>query len=153
VSFMLAVLVAVLAALIIAFLIIMAKAQPGRRKGGGRFSGSGSLDAASRREVKDRWQQIEQLVSVGSPSSLRQAVMDADNTLDLSLKRIGASGSTMGDRLKASGKHFSELNNVWYAHKIRNQIAHEAGYELYPPEAKKVVGHFKVALSDLGAFR
>ena len=153
-SFMAAVLVAILAALVVAFLIIMAKANPGSRKrGGGRFAGTGSLDAGSRREIEQRWAQIEQLMSVGSPSSLRQAVMDADNTLDLSLKRIGASGTTMGDRLKASGKHFSRLNDVWYAHKVRNQIAHESGYELCPPEAKKVLGHFRTALQDLGAFR
>lgn len=152
-SFIVAALVAILAALIVAFLILMAKSNPGKKRGKGRFAGTGSLDAGSRREIEERWAQIDQLMTVGSPSALRQAVMDSDNTLDLALKRIGSSGSTMGDRLKASGKHFSEINDVWYAHKIRNQIAHESGYELYPPEAKKVVEHFKVALQDLGAFR
>jgi len=58
----------------------------------------------------------------------------------------------MGERLKKIGKdRFSQLNAVWYAHKLRNQIAHEHGFSVDYNQAKHALGTYRQALKDLGA--
>lgn len=58
---------------------------------------------------------------------------------------------TMGERLKASSTRFTQLNSVWYAHKQRNQIAHEQDFNLEYNQAKHALASFRQALKDLGA--
>ena len=57
----------------------------------------------------------------------------------------------MGERLKASGQRFSELNSVWYVHKKRNQIAHEQNFQLDYNQSRRALETYKQALKDLGA--
>jgi hypothetical protein len=65
---------------------------------------------------------------------------------------MGVPGRTMGDRLKKVGKEkFSELNAVWHAHKLRNQIAHEADFKPEFRQAQHALETYKKALKDLGA--
>jgi len=79
----------------------------------------------------------------------KHAILDADKLLDFALKKNGFEGS-LGEKLKKSGPRFSDLNGVWSAHKLRNQIAHELG-DIDKNEAKKALSQFKKALNDLGA--
>ena len=46
---------------------------------------------------------------------------------------------------------FSNLNAVWRAHKLRNAIAHEAGFEVSYKQAFNALAIYKEALKDLGA--
>lgn len=82
-------------------------------------------------------------------SHRREAILDADKLLDYALSRQGFEG-TVADKLKKSGYRFSDLNGLWRAHKLRNQIAHELG-DTDKEEAKKALAQFKKALNDLGA--
>jgi len=43
------------------------------------------------------------------------------------------------------------LNAVWYAHKLRNQIAHEHGFKIDYAQAKHALSTYRQALKDLGA--
>ena len=84
--------------------------------------------------------------------SYNMSVVEADKLLDKALCEMGVPGKTMGDRLKKIGNEkFSQLNAVWYAHKLRNQIAHEAGFKLEYAQAKHALATYKQALKDLGA--
>lgn len=78
-----------------------------------------------------------------------QAVMDADKLLDYALKCKGFQG-TLGEKLKKAGSRFSDLNGIWSAHKLRNQLAHELG-NVQNEEAKRALSQFKRGLNDLGA--
>ncbi|EKD64900.1 MAG: hypothetical protein ACD_50C00256G0002 [uncultured bacterium] len=45
---------------------------------------------------------------------------------------------------------FSDLNGVWFAHKLRNKIAHELDSRVSMGEAKRALAAFKRAFVDLG---
>lgn len=79
----------------------------------------------------------------------KQAIMDADKLLDFVLGKRGFEGST-GEKLKQGGARFADLDGVWFAHKLRNRVAHELS-EINHDEAKRALKNFKRALNDLGA--
>ena len=102
-------------------------------------------------EYQTNFLSIENSLRKENPISYNMAVVNADKLLDKALMEMGIPGKTMGDRLKKSGAKFTELNKVWYAHKLRNQIAHEHGFELEYVQARHALGVYKQALKDLGA--
>ena len=86
------------------------------------------------------------------PSSYAMTIIKGDKLLDKALCEIGAPGRTMGDRLKKVGKDkFTQLNSVWHAHKLRNEIAHESDFEPSYAQAQHALETYKQALQDLGA--
>jgi hypothetical protein len=131
--------------LIMAMVITAAKPKP-RRSKTFRANRSGSVDRAF---VQQKWESIELMIH--GHGSLREAVMEADMLLDYVLKKSGARGDTMGERLKSSGSRFSDTNTIWTAHKLRNSLAHESQFDLVPSQAKEAVGYFHQGLKDLGA--
>ena len=102
--------------------------------------------------IKLEWEKIDLLLKQKSPSQLRQALIYADKCLDNALRDI-VPGETMGDRLKNSANKFNELtyDKIWKAHKVRNNLVHEAGYE--PPHfvITEAIENLKTGLKDLGA--
>jgi hypothetical protein len=79
-------------------------------------------------------------------------IVNADKLLDKALCEMGIPGRTMGDRMKKVGKDkFTQLNSVWYAHKLRNQIAHEHDFRPDYNQAKRALTTYRQALRDLGA--
>ncbi len=95
---------------------------------------------------------IENSLIRDNPLSFNAAVIEADKLLDKALCEMGVSGKTMGERLKNIGdSKFSQLNSVWHAHKLRNQIAHEPRFRLEYMQAKRALASYKQALKDLGA--
>lgn len=82
-------------------------------------------------------------------SHAKQGIMDADKLLDYALAKKGFVG-TLGEKLKKAGPGFSDLNGVWRAHKLRNQIAHELE-DINIVEARRALKFFKQGLNDLGA--
>jgi hypothetical protein len=63
---------------------------------------------------------------------LKQALILADRSLDNVLKDVVA-GNSMGERLKNAQNMFDRdtYNKIWEAHKVRNSLVHESGFE--PP--------------------
>jgi hypothetical protein len=60
----------------------------------------------------------------------------------------------MGERLRDAKRFFpsyADYDNLWFAHKVRNNIAHETSHELGFAEAKRAMEYFKKALKVLGA--
>ena len=94
---------------------------------------------------------IENTLSRDNELSFNVCVVEADKLLDRALNELGTPGKTMGERLKHSGERFSQLNSVWYAHKLRNQIAHEHGFKLDYNQARRALTTYRQALKDLGA--
>ena len=94
---------------------------------------------------------IETSLEKDNRASYNMALISADKLLDRALFETGVNGKTMGDRLKKSGEKFTELNSVWYAHKLRNRIAHEPGFSIEYSAARHALAVYKQALQDLGA--
>ena len=75
--------------------------------------------------------------------------MTADKLLEKIMRRKGYKG-TLGNMLKKGKNEFSDLNGVWFAHKIRNKLAHELEYKLSSKEAQRGLKQFYRAFQDLG---
>ncbi len=95
--------------------------------------------------------EIEHQLKNDDKSSYHLCVLNADKLLDEALKCRGAKGASFGERLKNSKELFSDLNGVWTAHKLRNQIAHESGVQVSYSQARTALQQFRRALKDLGA--
>lgn len=116
-----------------------------------KFLVSKSLSSPDVRKISDEWDQVETLIKAGKPSSLKEAVVRADKLLDFALGKI-VDGETLGSRLKNAKGKFSYItyDKVWKAHKVRNAMAHELGYD--PPSfiTKEALQNFKEGFRDLG---
>ncbi len=102
-------------------------------------------------EYQADWLHIENSLIKENPATYPTAIIEADKLLDKALLEMGTPGKTMGDRLKKAGDYFTQVNSVWHAHKIRNQIAHEHGFKVEYLQAKRALASFKQALKDLEA--
>jgi hypothetical protein len=85
------------------------------------------------------------------PMDPAHSVIEADKLLDKVLTARGYIGS-LGDKLKKAGPAFTNINDVWSAHKLRNRIAHELGVKISDDEAKSALKKYERALRDLGLF-
>jgi len=108
------------------------------------------VSLATQEKIIADWLTIATLMRGRQPSQLRQALITADKSLDNALREV-VSGETMGERLKAAKAMFSAAayNKIWEAHKIRNRIVHESGYE--PPYfmVESAIADFRAALQML----
>ncbi len=102
-------------------------------------------------EYQTRWLKVENGLVRGDPRSYSLSVIEADKLLDKALNEMGLPGKTMGERLKRVTDKFEKPNAVWSAHKLRNQIAHEHGFDVDYAQASRALAAFKQALKDLGA--
>ena len=79
--------------------------------------------------------------------------MQADNVLNDALRYAGIRGSTLGDRLKNIKRgQIPNLEDVWAAHKLRNDIAHGTNFPLKRDTAERALEAYETALKNLGAF-
>lgn len=110
-----------------------------------------SVKPETQRRIKDEWTNIDVLLSQKSPSQLRQALISADKCLDNALRDI-YEGNSMGDRLKLAKDRFDwdQYQKIWDAHKVRNNLVHEAGFN--PPHfmITDAVSTLRGALIKLG---
>lgn len=104
-----------------------------------------------RDKYQARWLEIENNLNRDTPSSYQMAVLNADKLLDQALRDCRIKGETMGDRMKSANSRWKNANNVWSAHKIRNQLAHENDAKISYDTAMRALSAFKQALKDLGA--
>ncbi len=134
-------LVIILAAGLLLYAVVLA---------GSKSSGPkrGKLDRAL---VRTRWAAIKTSAESG-PTGLKNAITEADKLLDYAMRESGFSGATMGERLKsAKSRSFTDLNAIWSAHKLRNSLAHDIGFDLVSSQAKEALRSFERGLRDLGA--
>lgn len=102
-------------------------------------------------EFRVEWLKIMNSLDGKNTSTFELALINADKLLDKALKDLDIQGVTMAERLKFAGSRFSNQNNVWSAHKLRNRIAHDSDYRLKTVHARRALAIYKRALRDLGA--
>lgn len=91
-------------------------------------------------DIRERFADLERRV-YWDP---RHAILEGDKLLDLLLITMGYRGS-LGDKLKKCGKVFPNVQDLWNAHRLRNQIAHEIDAAIHPQQAKKALQAYKSA--------
>ena len=84
------------------------------------------------------------------PKSWNETVFELDKMLDEVLRELGFEGNTMADRLRSANSSIKNINAVWYAHKLRNEIAHTRKFSVGFEQAKRAVKVYRRALQDLG---
>lgn len=113
-----------------------------------RGHSNGQLD---REQYQQDWLTIENGIIKDNNASYQFAILSADKLLDKALRESGVKGETMGERLKHAESRFQDINKVWTAHKLRNQIAHEVHGDINPTVARRMLKIYKSALKDIGA--
>lgn len=100
--------------------------------------------------IKSRWVEITAMQN--SPSGMKSALMEADKLLDHVMQAKGFAGDTMGERLQSSTAKtaYSNLNAIWAAHKLRNQMAHEVNHDFVPQVTQKAIADLGQGIRDLG---
>ena len=104
--------------------------------------------------IGTKWAEIEATANLGGPAHLKASVMDADKLVEFVLTSKGLPGNTFADKLKVGKKlfrNYEDYNNLWFAHKVRNSIAHDNGVDFSVSNAKKAIEYFKKSLKILGA--
>jgi len=96
-------------------------------------------------EVRGEWKKIIRT------KDHRHAILEADKLLDYALSKLGYKGS-LGSKLKKTAKLFKNINDVWAAHKIRNNIAHKLNYKVDEKTYKRTMLQFKQAFKDIKIF-
>jgi len=97
-----------------------------------------------------KWRQIERYSESSSISKQKLAVMEAENLLDKTLKRMGYEGDNIEQRLEQAPKgKIDNLKEVKIAHELRNDIAYDPDYQLQKEEVEKALGIYEKALKDL----
>lgn len=104
------------------------------------------ISAKVTEEIKKTWKGIIR------QKDMRHAIMDADKLLDHALYLMGHRGN-LGGKLKKSGKLFKNINAVWAAHKVRNNIAHKMNYHVDQKTYRTSMLAFKNAFKDLKIFK
>ena len=106
------------------------------------------MDLLSRKEVRKRWSHIEWLLREAKNA---EAVVESDKLLDDILKAKAMPGATFAERLSYAQRKYPFMKRMWWAHKLRNQLVHEFGFNLDKRRAKGAVSAYRRALEEFGA--
>lgn len=109
-----------------------------------------SLNTESKEVIQRGWQKIEQWQTENTDHSLKSALLEADKLVDFLMRERQAVGNTFAERFKWVRGRLSRSNDCWWAHTLRNKIAHETDVKIGGETLRRAIGHFRQALKDLG---
>jgi len=96
------------------------------------------------------WNKIIARLHTGMESELKMAVIEADDLLDASLKRLGFTGQTLEEKLsKLTSATIGNIDDVYAAHKVRNNIVHNPDYRLTQDETRVAIEAYQGAFTSL----
>ncbi len=96
------------------------------------------------------WNKIVRRLDAGLESEYKLAIIEADDMLDTSLKRMGYMGQTIEEKLeKLTAATLTNIQDVYTAHKIRNNIVHNPDYRLGLEEARSTIDIYEKAFNSL----
>ncbi len=96
-----------------------------------------------------KWRELQKRCA--NSDEWKQAIIDADNLLDTALKNKRVKGSTMGERLVAVQRIFTDNDSVWFGHKLRGKIDADPEIKLKKQDVKRALLGIGRGLKDLGA--
>ncbi|MFH1656321.1 MAG: hypothetical protein ABH956_00940 [Candidatus Nealsonbacteria bacterium] len=97
-----------------------------------------------------KWGNILKRLKLRKEAEYKMAVIQADALFNNLLERKGIMGETMAEKLKKiNSEMLKNINDVWEAHKVRNDIVHSPDQKIGLAKAKKAVNVFKQAFDIL----
>lgn len=140
------IIIVILAFDIIILLLRMGKFTTEMRK---FFKGT-ALKTIPKGQILRQWQMITQKAHSNNSNDRKISIIEADKLLDDILQQIGYKGETMAERLKKLVPFkYAYLDDVWFAHKIRNRIAHEPDYEVDEFTTRKCIEGYEKFFKEL----
>ncbi|MDP3988052.1 MAG: hypothetical protein Q8P80_02815 [Candidatus Levybacteria bacterium] len=110
-----------------------------------------SSNSFPKRHLNKSWQKVLLRLHKGDEANLRMALIEADNLFDDLLKQIGLPGESMADRLKnIDSSQIPNIDEIWRAHKLRNNIVHNHDYPVSKSEIEFGIHAYETALKELG---
>jgi hypothetical protein len=98
----------------------------------------------SKEHAQKTWAKIEEHFFKGGENDLKIAIIDADKLLGEALREAGIRGATIGDRLKnVRPNQIPNLDQLWQAHRVRNDIAHQPTFALKRDLAEKTLAIYE----------
>lgn len=110
------------------------------------------LEAKAFKDIKyeKNWNKILKRLERKSESEFKLAIIEADSLLNQILEKMGYQGDSLGERLqKLDSSTLSSLDQVWEAHKFRNNIVHDPDFRVSGEEAERHIKAYEKALQDL----
>lgn len=99
-----------------------------------------------------RWEEILRHMDSAKEAEWKFAVIEADKLFESVLQKAGFPGQSLGEKLiNIQPGQLQHLDGIWYAHKIRNRLAHDVDYFLRYSEAKQAIDYYDAALQELEA--
>jgi hypothetical protein len=80
-----------------------------------------------------------------------KAIGEADKLLDRALKKRKFKGKSMGERMVAAQRTFSDNDGAWFAHNLAKKIVADSSLKLKESDVKDALVAFRQALRDVGA--
>lgn len=107
-----------------------------------------------KQEIKvpiEPWELIKAKLKSVNPNDWKIAVIEADKLFDKTLQELGYPGTSMGEKLKDVSEESVQgmLQDIWWAHKLRNNIVHEPGHEITNEESQKAAKIFEEAIGQI----
>ena len=106
-------------------------------------------DTAPDNALASRWERVKAHIDSHNQNDWKQAILEADIILDEILTSMGYRGESVGEKLKrVNPGDMKSLNEAWEGHKLRNQIAHEPGFQLGHHEAKAAISNYRTVFEE-----
>ncbi len=100
------------------------------------------------------WKEIQDKSVTSPPHSFTLAIVAADNLVGDALDKMGLVGDSIADKLgKLNPQELKTLNNLWRAHRVRNDLVHTTGFEIRQSEAKEILNVYQSFLKEIGALK
>ena len=102
------------------------------------------------KELETYWYQLAGRLNMNDDAQWKLAIIEADNLFDHVLTLMGYEGESLGERLqKVNPASLRCIDEVWRAHKMRNNLVHDSSFQLSYREAEKTVAIYENALKEL----
>ncbi len=101
-------------------------------------------------KIIKNWALVTRRLQSYDEASFKLALIEADKIFDDLLKRIGYAGETMAERLKRiNTAQISNIDSIWQAHKLRNQLVHNPDFHLTHGQVREAVEAYESAMKEL----
>ena len=102
-----------------------------------------------KKKMAKQWDRIKKLVASDYDADYKLALLEADKIFDEVLKLAGLTGKDMAERMKSLNiEQLSNIEDAWWAHKLRNSMVHDTRFKLSHGDAKKAVEIFERSLKE-----
>lgn len=110
------------------------------------------VEETEAKEKAMQWKIVLNHLASANPAEWKLAILEADNMLDEILEDNGYQGESLGEKLKSMNPgELKSYQDVWDAHKVRNQVAHEgSAMDFSRKIARDTINKYEKVFKELG---